>query len=366
VDESELRLALKRLRGTGLPLLAHAEAPGPVSAATARLNDGSRDWRSYATYLASRPDASELEAIALLIRLAEEFRAPVHIVHLATAEALPMLADARRRGVPVTVETCSHYLWFAAEEIADGATDCKCAPPIRRTENREKLWKALEDGSIDMVVTDHSPCPSEMKHRDSGRFDHAWGGLPASAWRCRRYGRECGSADWRWRESPRGWPRRRRGWRARGPQGGDCSRLRCGFRCVPIRTPNGPSPLTIFISGTSCRRISARACGDECRRRGCGANGFIARANSQQHRGGKSGRDHEGARGACHCGVPADCGHDGGAGADYAAVPHGAGARRARVASRPHGEAGHERARGCSGKPARHLDPGRRWRTAPE
>jgi allantoinase len=177
VDESELRLALKRLRGTGLPLLAHAEAPGPVSAATARLNDGSRDWRSYATYLASRPDASELEAIALLIRLAEEFRAPVHIVHLATAEALPMLADARRRGVPVTVETCSHYLWFAAEEIADGATDCKCAPPIRRTENREKLWKALEDGSIDMVVTDHSPCPSEMKHQDSGRFDHAWGGI---------------------------------------------------------------------------------------------------------------------------------------------------------------------------------------------
>jgi len=88
-----------------------------------------------------------------------------------------MLAEARNRGVPITVETCPHYLWFAAEDIPDGATEFKCAPPIRSSENREKLWQALEDGVIDMVVTDHSPCPLAMKHRDEGRFDLAWGGI---------------------------------------------------------------------------------------------------------------------------------------------------------------------------------------------
>jgi allantoinase len=177
VDEAELRLAMAELRGTGLPLLAHAEVAGPVLHATEALKSAGADWRRYATYLASRPDAAETDAIALLIRLAEEFRVPVHIVHLATAEALPMLAEARRRGLPVTVETCAHYLWFSAAEIADGATEAKCAPPVRGAANREKLWKALEDGRIDMVTTDHSPCPPEMKHREAGRFDASWGGI---------------------------------------------------------------------------------------------------------------------------------------------------------------------------------------------
>jgi allantoinase len=177
VDEADLRVALGRLRGSGLPLLAHAEVPGPVAAATEALQRSGADWRKYSTYLASRPDAAEVEAIALLIRLAEEFETPIHIVHLASAEALHLLADARGRGVPITAETCTQYLWFAAEEIPDGATEYKCAPPIREVANREALWGALADGLIDMVTTDHSPCPPAMKRREEGRWDLAWGGI---------------------------------------------------------------------------------------------------------------------------------------------------------------------------------------------
>ena len=177
VDESDLRLALDQLSGTGLPLLAHAEVSGPVNEATKALDASSADWRKYATYLASRPDATELDAITLLIRLAEEFATHIHIVHLSSAQALPMLADARKRGVPVSVETCPQYLSFSAEGIADGATEFKCAPPVRSEANLEALWQALADGVIDMVATDHSPCPPEMKRRDTGRWDLAWGGI---------------------------------------------------------------------------------------------------------------------------------------------------------------------------------------------
>ncbi len=177
VDEADLRAALQELKGTGLPLLAHAEVAGPVEAATAELNRAGQNWRNYATYLASRPDEAEIDAIALLIRLAEEFQTPVHIVHLASARALPLLKDARKRRLPITVEACTQYLHFAAEEIPDGATEYKCAPPIRSAENREQLWQALVAGDIDFVVTDHSPCPPEMKHREEGRWDKAWGGI---------------------------------------------------------------------------------------------------------------------------------------------------------------------------------------------
>jgi allantoinase len=182
VDEAELRLALDQiretgLRGAGLPLLAHAEVAGPVNAATGALGAVRADWRKYSTYLASRPDAAEVEAIALLIQLAEEFAAPIHIVHLSSAWALPILAEARRRGAPITVETCVQYLWFAGEEIPDGATEFKCAPPIRGLANRDALWTALDAGLIDMVVTDHSPCPPAMKRQDEGRWDLAWGGI---------------------------------------------------------------------------------------------------------------------------------------------------------------------------------------------
>jgi len=181
VDETDLRAALTKLRGTGLPLLAHAEVAGPVGAATQALDRMSADWRKYSTYLRSRPDEAEIEAIELLIGLAEEFQTPIHIVHLSSAQALPLLERARERGVPVTVETCAHYLWFDAAEIPDGATQYKCAPPIRDARNREALWNALNEGLIDMVITDHSPCPPEMKRREPkgeiARWDQAWGGI---------------------------------------------------------------------------------------------------------------------------------------------------------------------------------------------
>ena len=177
VDDHDLRLALDQLRGTGLPLLAHAEVAGPIDAATAALHAADANWSRYATYLASRPDAAEVDAVALLIRLAQEYETPIHIVHLASATALPLLAEARRRGVPITVETCAHYLWFAAEEIPACATQYKCAPPIRSAFHREALWKALNDGLIDMITTDHSPCPPALKLLDEARWDRGWGGI---------------------------------------------------------------------------------------------------------------------------------------------------------------------------------------------
>jgi len=177
VDEADLRLALAKLQGTGLPLLVHAELAEPVNDATQGLNADHADWRKYSVYLASRPDAAEVDAIALLILLAREFQTPIHVVHLSSAAALPILADARAQGVPITVETCVQYLHFAAETIPDGATEYKCAPPIRDAANREMLWDALEDGLVDMVTTDHSPCPPAMKRREEGRWDLAWGGI---------------------------------------------------------------------------------------------------------------------------------------------------------------------------------------------
>jgi allantoinase len=175
VGEAELRAALPILKAANLPLLVHAELPGPVDAATHALSQS--DWRRYATYLASRPPDAELEAIDLLIRLCEETRCHIHIVHLSTARALERLREARHRGLPLTVETCPHYLHFAAEDIRDGATLAKCAPPIRERENREALWQALRDGTIDLIATDHSPCPPALKHLDTGNFKTAWGGI---------------------------------------------------------------------------------------------------------------------------------------------------------------------------------------------
>ncbi|WP_263357356.1 allantoinase AllB [Acidicapsa ligni] len=177
VDEPQLRVALDKLHGSGLPLLAHAELAGPVEQATALLNSEQRDWRKYATYLASRPDEAELEAIEMLIALAVVFDTPLHVVHLSSAQALPILKKARAAGLKITVETCPQYLWFASEEIPDGATEYKCAPPIRSAANRDALWNGLREGVIDMIATDHSPCEPELKQKETGRFDEAWGGI---------------------------------------------------------------------------------------------------------------------------------------------------------------------------------------------
>jgi allantoinase len=127
--------------------------------------------------LRSRPRAAENDAIALLIRLCREFHAAVHIVHLSSSDAIPCLQRARADGVKITVETCPHYLSFTAEEIPDGATEFKCAPPIRDRENCEQLWSALKQGTVDLVATDHSPCPPDMKCRSTGDFMRAWGGI---------------------------------------------------------------------------------------------------------------------------------------------------------------------------------------------
>lgn len=175
VTEQQLRMALPALAQAGLPLLVHAEVPDPIDSATQRL--ASADWSCYQTYLQSRPEKAELSAIRMLLSLCHEYKFRLHIVHLSASQALPELCAARSEGYPVSVETCPHYLHFAAETIPDGSTLHKCAPPIRNRENREKLWQALRDGTIDLVVTDHSPCPPEMKQLSRGDFRTAWGGI---------------------------------------------------------------------------------------------------------------------------------------------------------------------------------------------
>ena len=172
VTESDLRQAMPTLRRLGLPLLAHAEWPELLVPPEPR-----RDPREYYTWLASRPPRAEHAAIDLLIRLSARTGARVHIVHLASADGLAAIMKAIDLAVPVSVETCPHYLTFCAEEIADGATAWKCAPPIREREHRERLWQALADGRINLVATDHSPAPAALKHLDDGDFLAAWGGI---------------------------------------------------------------------------------------------------------------------------------------------------------------------------------------------
>jgi allantoinase len=175
VREQVLREALPLIADAGLPLLVHAELPGPIDVATQGLHNA--DWTRYDTYLQSRPDEAEEAAIGLMLLLCREYGFRLHIVHLATGTALEMLRSAREEGLPVTVESCPHYLHLEAEQIADGSTRHKCAPPVRGHENREQLWQGLRDGVIDMVVSDHSPCPPAMKCMNEGNFQTAWGGI---------------------------------------------------------------------------------------------------------------------------------------------------------------------------------------------
>jgi allantoinase len=190
VTENDLREALPELTRLDALLIVHAEVPGPISRtgipachvdpespSSTERTDRNVCPTEYATFLASRPRAAEDEAVALMVKLAREFGARVHIVHHSSADSLPMLREAKAAGLRITAETCPHYLTFAAEEIPDGATEFKCCPPIRERENREQLWSALKDRTLDMVVSDHSPCPPEMKLRGSGDFLLAWGGI---------------------------------------------------------------------------------------------------------------------------------------------------------------------------------------------
>jgi allantoinase len=169
VDADCLRAAMRSIAGRGLPLLVHAEL----------LPDGAEPepGGDYESYLRSRPEECEVEAAEMLVELCRETGCPVHVVHLSAAASLPVLAAARREELPISVETCPHYLWFSAEEIAEGDTSLKCAPPIRSADNRGRLWEGLESGNIDFIASDHSPCLPRLKRVDLGDFSKAWGGI---------------------------------------------------------------------------------------------------------------------------------------------------------------------------------------------
>jgi allantoinase len=174
LDPAGLEAAMRRLADLGSVLLVHAELPGPIVRAA---RGGPGDPHRYATWLAARPAAAELEAIDLVARSAARTGCRVHVVHLACADGVAAIAAARAEGARLTVETCPHYLTFAAEGIPDGATAFKCAPPIRGRVDRDGLWTALGDGRIDLVASDHSPCPPALKRLDAGDFFAAWGGI---------------------------------------------------------------------------------------------------------------------------------------------------------------------------------------------
>jgi allantoinase len=187
VTEEDLRKAMPIIAKHGLPLLVHCELvsdtrikPTYSDHTRTRLNDlcaKLNDNTSYQNYLASRPKEWEDEAIALMIRLCENFNCRIHIVHLSSANSITQIAEAKQRGLPITVETGQHYLYFNAEVIKDGQTQFKCAPPIREKANNDKLWGALRTGVIDFVATDHSPAPPDIKQLESGDFMKAWGGI---------------------------------------------------------------------------------------------------------------------------------------------------------------------------------------------
>ncbi|MDX6383841.1 MAG: allantoinase [Blastocatellia bacterium] len=177
VTEKDLREAMPELARLGAMLIVHAEVPGPIDQACGQtVGDGSAD-RSYENFLRSRPRGAENEAVELMLRLSRDTGCRIHVVHHSSADALENLRAAKASGALLTVETCPHYLHFASEDIREGATEFKCCPPIRERENREQLWEALRDGTIDMVVSDHSPCPPEMKLGKEGDFMKAWGGI---------------------------------------------------------------------------------------------------------------------------------------------------------------------------------------------
>ncbi len=170
VTEVDLKAVMPVLAEKGVPLLAHAELQLSHSAPASPM-------RTYKAYAESRPSEWEEKAVESLIRLCRDTQCRVHVVHVASVRAASLIADAKREGLPISCETAPHYLFFESDEVPDGDTRFKCAPPIRDDANRRGLQKALRDGIIDFVATDHSPCPPEMKRLDTGDFSRAWGGI---------------------------------------------------------------------------------------------------------------------------------------------------------------------------------------------
>ena len=178
VDERDLRRAMPILARLGVPLLVHAESPKVI--AECKSNPQSTPHSAlrtpqYGVYLATRPPEAEVDAIRLVATLAREFGVHVHIVHAASGEAVVEIERSKADGVKITAETCPHYLTFAAEDIPDGATEFKCAPPIRAACHRDALWHGLRRGALDLIATDHSPAPPALKC--PGDFMNAWGGI---------------------------------------------------------------------------------------------------------------------------------------------------------------------------------------------
>jgi allantoinase len=171
VTKEDLALAMPILAKAHVPLLVHAELD------CGHAGTQANDTKSYQSFLESRPRIWENEAIKLMIDLCRQYNCPVHIVHLSSTDAIPLIKQAKKDGLPITAETCPHYLTFAAEEIPDGDPRFKCAPPIREKANRESLWQAVFDGTIDFIVSDHSPCTKELKFLEEGNLQKAWGGI---------------------------------------------------------------------------------------------------------------------------------------------------------------------------------------------
>ena len=169
ISEKHLREALHILAKKGIPVLVHAELENGATS--------SEENKTYKYFQESRPKSWENNAIKLLIQLCREFNVHIHIVHLSSADILPEIAQTRKDGFPLTVETCPHYLHFSSERISDGDTRFKCAPPIWNGENRENLWAGLEEGIINFITSDHSPCTPELKNLEAGNFEKAWGGI---------------------------------------------------------------------------------------------------------------------------------------------------------------------------------------------
>jgi allantoinase len=171
LDAAGLERAAAQLAELDSLLLVHAEDAGCID--RARQPGGPQ----YRTFLRSRPPEAETAAISAVIEAARRTGVRAHILHLSSASALPMLAAARADGVRITAETCPHYLALAAEDVPVGATQFKCCPPIRDRANQDQLWDGLRTGMIDCVVSDHSPCPPELKRLADGDFSTAWGGI---------------------------------------------------------------------------------------------------------------------------------------------------------------------------------------------
>ncbi|KAL6075987.1 Allantoinase AllB [Balamuthia mandrillaris] len=182
VEVNDIRRAMQELadleeEGNGVVFMFHAEVEEPISKAMEIIKAEKKPPHKYATFLESRPREAENRAIATIIELCREYRVPCHIVHLSSSDAIEMIRQAKKEGVPITAETTFNYLYFKSEEVPDGNTLYKCCPPIRETDNREYLWEALKDDVIELIVSDHSPCTCDLKLLDKGDFLEAWGGI---------------------------------------------------------------------------------------------------------------------------------------------------------------------------------------------